>query len=50
MVIATVLCLVSIWGGLVLSAMFPAPPSFIIVTLSTLFWAIAKGVTSLRHR
>ena len=26
MVIATVLCLVSIWGGLVLSAMFPAPP------------------------
>lgn len=50
MVIATVLCLVSIWGGLVLSAMFPAPPSFIIVTLSTLFWAIAKGVPSLRHR
>jgi len=30
--------------------MFPAAPSFIIVTLSTLFWAIAKGVTSLRHR
>ena len=50
MVIASVLCLVSIWAGLVLSAMFPAPPSFIIVTLSTLFWAIAKGVTSLRHR
>ena len=35
MVIASVLCLVSIWAGLVLSAMFPAPPSFIIVTLST---------------
>ena len=50
MVIATVLCLVSIWGGLGLSAMFPAPPSFIIVTLSTLFLAIDKGVTSLRHR
>ena len=33
MVIATVLCLVSIWGGLVLSAMFPAPPSFIIALL-----------------
>ena len=44
MVIASVLCLVSIWAGLVLSAMFPAPPSFIIVTLSTLFWAIAKAV------
>ena len=26
MVIASVLCLVSIWAGLVLSAMFPAPP------------------------
>ncbi len=36
-----VLCLVSIWAGLVLSAMFPAPPSFIIVTLSTLFWAVS---------
>ena len=48
MVIATVLCLVSIWGGLVLSAMFPAPPSFIIVTLSTLFWAIAKAVETMR--
>ena len=48
MVIASVLCLVSIWAGLVLSAMFPAPPSFIIVTLSTLFWAIAKAVKTMR--
>ena len=48
MVIASVLCLVSIWAGLVLSAMFPAPPSFIIVTLSTLFWALAKAVETLR--
>lgn len=48
MVIASVLCLVSIWAGLVLSAMFPAPPSFIIVTLSTLFWAIAKAVETVR--
>ena len=24
--------------------MFPAPPSFIIVALSTLFWGIAKGI------
>ena len=48
MVIASVLCLVSIWAGLVLSAMFPAPPSFIIVTLSTLFWAIAKAVETMR--
>ena len=33
--IASVLCLVSIWAGLVLSAMFPAPRASIIVTLST---------------
>lgn len=47
---STVLCLVAIWGGLVLSAMFPAPPSFIIVTLSTLFWLLAKGGELLRNR
>lgn len=41
--LSTALCLVSIWGGLVLSTMFPAPPSFVIVTLSTLFWASAKA-------
>ena len=39
---ATLICLVSIWGGLVVSAMFPAPPSFVIVTISTLCWAIAR--------
>ena len=48
--VSTALCLVSIWGGLVIAAMFPAPPSFVIVTLSTLFWVIAKGIESLRHR
>ena len=48
--VSTALCLVSIWGGLVIAAMFPAPPSFVIVTLSTLFWGIAKGIESLRHR
>lgn len=50
MVLASALCLVAIWGGLVLAAMFPAPPSFIIVTLSTLFWAIAKAANAARHR
>lgn len=50
MAMATGLCLLAIWGGLVLSAMFPAPPSFAIVTLSTLFWGIAKGVEALRKR
>ena len=50
MVISGVICLVSIWGGLVLAAMFPAPPSFIIVTISTLIWAAAKAVEAARHR
>lgn len=50
MVVAGLLCLASIWGGLVISAMFPAPPSFIIVTLSTLFWVIAKVIEAVRRR
>ncbi|MBW3094998.1 metal ABC transporter permease [Bifidobacterium sp. 64T4] len=50
MVVSGLLCLAAIWGGLVLSAMFPAPPSFIIVSLSTLFWAIAKGIEAWRRR
>lgn len=50
MVVSGLLCLTAIWGGLVISAMFPAPPSFIIVTLSTLFWAIAKGIEAWRRR
>ena len=49
MVVAGLLCLAAIWGGLVISAMFPAPPSFIIVTLSTLFWALAKAGQALRR-
>lgn len=48
MVLAGVICLISIWGGLVLSAMFPAPPSFIIVTISTLLWVIAKAVAAVK--
>lgn len=48
MLVSGLICLVSIWGGLVLSAMFPAPPSFIIVTLSTLFWALGKGWEAIR--
>lgn len=48
MVVATLICLVSIWSGLILSAMFPAPPSFIIVTMSTLIWLITR-LTSRQH-
>ncbi len=48
--VSMVICLISIWGGLVISTMFPMPPSFIIVTFSTLFWAVAKAITSLKNR
>ncbi|MEK0306544.1 metal ABC transporter permease [Bifidobacterium favimelis] len=48
MAVSTLICLISIWGGLIISAMFPAPPSFVIVTLSTLFWALAKGWQALK--
>lgn len=47
--LSSILCLISIWGGLVISAMFPAPPSFIIVAISTFFWLLAEGVEALRH-
>ena len=47
---ATLICLVSIWGGLVVSAMFPAPPSFVIVTISTLCWAVARLAAKRRSR
>ncbi|KAA8815830.1 metal ABC transporter permease [Bifidobacterium callitrichos] len=50
MIVSGVICLISIWGGLVLAAMFPAPPSFIIVTISTVIWAVAKAIESARHR
>ena len=48
-VVSCLLCLISIWGGLVLSAMFPMPPSFVIVTLSTVFWAVARGISGKRN-
>ncbi len=42
MVWSCVICLISIWGGLVLSAMLPTPPSFAIVTIATLIWAVSQ--------
>ncbi|WP_314685956.1 metal ABC transporter permease [uncultured Bifidobacterium sp.] len=50
MLASGILCLVSIWGGLVISAMVPLPPSFVIVTLSTLFWALARAGAAIRRR
>ncbi|MDN5973299.1 MAG: metal ABC transporter permease [Bifidobacterium crudilactis] len=48
MLLAGGICLLSIWGGLVLAAMFPTPPSFMIVTISTVLWAVTKFVASRR--
>ncbi|AKV55150.1 zinc/manganese ABC transporter permease [Bifidobacterium actinocoloniiforme DSM 22766] len=50
MVVSGLICLVSLWGGLVISAMFPTPPSFVIVTLSTLMWALAKAGKALTNQ
>lgn len=36
------LCLAAIWGGLLIASMFPTPPSFVIVALSTMFWLAAR--------
>ena len=50
MIIASGICLVSIWTGLLLAAMFPAPPSFVIVTISTLIWLIIRAWTHFLRR
>ncbi|WP_125963388.1 metal ABC transporter permease [Bifidobacterium dolichotidis] len=49
MVVATAICLFSIWGGLVVATMFPAPPSFVIVTISVVIWGICKVVEKNRN-
>ncbi len=46
MAISTGLAVICVWLGLVASAMFNAPPSFLIVTIVTAVWL----VTWLRHR
>ncbi|MFD0704868.1 metal ABC transporter permease [Alloscardovia venturai] len=47
-VMTMIICLVSIWGGLIISTMFPMPPSFVIVTISTVIWLIAKSIKALK--
>jgi zinc/manganese transport system permease protein len=48
MIWGSVICLFSIWGGLLISTVLPTPPSFVIVTLSTLVWAISQGIAAAR--
>ncbi|MFT8705311.1 metal ABC transporter permease [Bifidobacterium aquikefiricola] len=47
-VLAGGICLISIWGGLLLSTMFPTPPSFVIVTISSTIWVLVTLVTNRR--
>lgn len=48
MIWGSVICLFSIWGGLLISTVLPTPPSFVIVTLSTLVWAISQAIAAAR--
>ena len=43
--LATVIGLVSVVAGLVVSVMFNLPPSFFIVSIATLIWAVTTAVT-----
>ena len=42
--------LVSVWAGLVLSAMFNLPPSFVIVTIACAVWLVVWGGSRMPRR
>ncbi|MBQ9681233.1 MAG: metal ABC transporter permease [Aeriscardovia sp.] len=46
---SVVICFLSILSGLLLSSMFPAPPSFAIVAVSTLAWAASQAIDRARR-
>jgi len=41
--VSSAVALVSVWGGLVLSAVFNLPPSFPIVAIAFVVWALATA-------
>ena len=43
--LGSAIALVAVWVGIVLSAMFDLPPSFFVVTLAVLTWAVVLVVT-----
>jgi zinc/manganese transport system permease protein len=47
-VIAVGIALLSVWVGLVLAAMLDLPPSFFVVSVSVLFWAVVLVTTRRR--
>lgn len=44
-----VLCLISMWGGLLLSTIFDMPSSFVVVTISVAMWLVVKAIVALRR-
>jgi ABC-type Mn2+/Zn2+ transport system permease subunit len=48
--LGTAFGVVSVVLGLVVAVVFNLPPSFFIVTISTVIWAAAMVVTRERHR
>lgn len=49
MAISTVISLLSVWSGLVLSAVFNLPPSFVIVTIACVFWLVVWAANRARQ-
>lgn len=49
MATSTVISLLSVWAGLVLSAVFNLPPSFVIVTIACVFWLVVWGANRARQ-
>lgn len=49
MAISTVISLLSVWSGLVLSAVFNLPPSFVIVTIACVFWLVVWAASRARQ-
>lgn len=50
MVVSGIMCLVYIWGGLLVAAALPVPPSFAIVTLSTAVWLVCRLTAGRAHQ
>lgn len=49
MLVSAAIGLLSVWSGLVLSAVFNLPPSFVIVTLAGVPWLLTRLWTRSRH-
>ena len=46
--LASVIALVSVWGGLIVATYQPWPPSFVITTIACVFWVLLPQLARLR--